>query len=155
MDIPAGTLERILREDGIVVPDGASAERMVSCWLPGHDDKKASMAVNVTKGAWFCHVCQIGGNEVQYLMTQRGMERNEAKELVTGISGSSTYAEARSKQARQWENKNKARPYWVETIPEIERGNRAIADHLYHLADGTLACHVRRYSTKKASDPKC
>ena len=43
---------------------GAKGEGMARC--PFHQDKKASLAVNRSRGVWFCHACNEGGTARQF-----------------------------------------------------------------------------------------
>ena len=55
-------LESLLALDGVVLPRGGGANKMVECFSPSHDDRNASMSVNVSKGVYNCHGCGIKGN---------------------------------------------------------------------------------------------
>ena len=47
---------------------------------PFHLDREASASVNVTKGVFNCHACQVSGNVVQILMGREGLTYSDAFE---------------------------------------------------------------------------
>ena len=73
------TIERLLWEDGIQLPDGGT-ERAIKCFNPHHDDSSPSMSVNVANGVYYCHGCGSTGNAYHYLVDFRGFQKKEAME---------------------------------------------------------------------------
>ena len=71
-------LDELLERDGVVLPSGGGAEKSVQCFFDDHDDKTASMSVNVSKGVYNCHGCGKSGNSYQYLTDHRGLSPKEA-----------------------------------------------------------------------------
>ena len=69
-------LQQLLEEDGVVIPEGTGAERMILCFF--HKESDPSMSVNVAKGVYFCHGCGAKGNAYTYLTEKRGCRPDEA-----------------------------------------------------------------------------
>ena len=157
MEIPAGTLEALLREDGIHVPDRGGAERMVHCFTDGHDDTNSSMAVNVTKNVFHCHACKAKGNAWTYLETHRGLAKAEVARVLKRMGATEERIAAWAREHQGEQDTRRGYPKHVRAIPELERGRRKIADHDYRTADGTLICRVARYETDPSRPglPKC
>jgi DNA primase len=64
---------------------------------PLHDDRTASMTINVDKGAWFCHACSVGGSGVDLIMHKEGVGFREARDIYEGVAdGSSGTVRSRS-----------------------------------------------------------
>lgn len=57
-------LEAELQRRGVRL-EGSGAERSARC--PFHQDRTASLSVNVGKGAWHCHACKIGGSVIDLI----------------------------------------------------------------------------------------
>lgn len=72
-------LADLMKEDGATL-EGSGAERMRLCFA--HKEKKPSMAVNVTKGVFYCHTCHYSGNIITYLKDVRGLTGREAFNLL-------------------------------------------------------------------------
>lgn len=148
MDIPVGTLEAVLREDGIELPPGETSERKIKCFNPNHDDKNPSMYVNVSKGTYFCHGCPTKGDAVDYLSDFRGMSKRDVMQYLRGKNwpdAKITHAWA-EKEKRDGAKKNLPR-HSQDTWPS-HKGRPAIATHDYQAADGTLICRLIRYANK-------
>ena len=152
-----GTLEALLREDGIEVPPGSGSERKLHCFAEGHEDKNQSMNVNVTDNVFHCHACKIKGNAWTYLREHRGMSNAEVARKLKAMGATEEGIAAWARQHESEKNRQKGLPKWVQAIPDIDAGRRKIAEHDYTLADGTLVCRVARYETddKRPSLPKC
>jgi len=166
IEAPSGTLEALLREDGIQVPEGSRPERMVRCWTGTHDDKTPSMSVNVTKNMYKCHTagCGAEGNAWTYLRDKRGLGKADIARKLKSMGATEERMAAWARQDSEgWRQpdpqpaaKNE-RPRWMRAIPDIDRGRKKIAEHDYHGADGTLLCRVARYEKdeKQPGAPKC
>jgi 5S rRNA maturation endonuclease (ribonuclease M5) len=67
--IQAFPLVDAMKADGVKL-SGTGPERDARC--PFHDDKTASLRVNVVKQLWFCNACGVGGSIVDYLARKSG-----------------------------------------------------------------------------------
>ena len=70
-------LEQLLADDGFDLPRGGGAEKSIQCFFPDHDDRTASMSVNVAKGVYNCHGCGKSGNAYKYLTELRRLSPRE------------------------------------------------------------------------------
>lgn len=97
----------------------SNGECAVKC--PWHDDNTESMSINLNSGRFFCHACDIGGDEYEFYRIMNGFEKDKAgfKAMVQEIeeefgrrpkSTSEKHVEAGTKEPEQ--------P--VEYIPELE-----------------------------------
>ena len=131
----------LLREDGIKLL-GPGPEHSCRCWNAAghsHEDRSPSMSVNVEKGVFFCHACDIRGNAYEYLVKHRNLSPREAKQKLDG-SGSPPQAKApRPKTAK--------RP--PRRLPDLP--DKAVARHKYLDAAGKLHVVICRFDGK----PKC
>ena len=150
-------LETLLKEDGIVLPRQGGAEKSVTCFSPHHDDKTASMSVNVSKGVYNCHGCGASGNAYQYLTEIRKLSSAEAMKAIEAAGGSETYANSSRKQYEDNERKRKRE---LKTYPDITDkayiksgvlGER-VAIYDYTDDTGRITHRVARY--EKATDDK-
>ena len=73
------SLEDLFREDGIDLR-GSGANRAAKC--PFHDDRTASMSVNVVDNIYLCHACGEKGGAKSYLIRNRGLSEFEAQKLL-------------------------------------------------------------------------
>lgn len=44
------------------------------CCCPFHDDREPSLDIDVDKGVWFCHPCQLGGDAFTYVELRYGLD---------------------------------------------------------------------------------
>ena len=147
MDIPAGTLETLLREDGIEVPDSNRDEKMIHCFGGTHEDTTPSMAINRPDNLYFCQSCKIKGNAYNYLNEHRSLEPREAWKVLERFSGAKPASAAKAQ---------KKKLTWTQNIYPTLFDRPKIAEHEYRLADGRLICTVARYDKPKGADgPKC
>ena len=116
------SLEDLFREDGIDL-HGSGPNRSAKC--PFHDDRTASLSVNIEQGVYLCHACGEKGGAKQYLSKNRGLSEFEAQKLLRDDS-----APARPKPP-----------------PKVYRGlpRNRIAEHLYHDKSGGHLFTVCRY----------
>ena len=121
------SLEDLFREDGIDLR-GSGANRAAKC--PFHDDKTASLSVNIEKNAYLCHACGEKGGMKQYLITNRGLSEFEAQKLLRDDLSPSAPAPARPKQP----------PKVYRALPR-----HRIAEHRYLDKDGKHLFTVCRY----------
>ena len=73
------SLEDLFREDGIDLR-GSGSNRAAKC--PFHDDRTASMSVNVVDNIYLCHACGEKGGAKSYLIRNRGLSEFEAQKLL-------------------------------------------------------------------------
>jgi len=64
---------------------GIDGECAVRC--PWHDDSVASMSVNVETGRFYCHACDIGGDEYEFYRIAEGFEKRDFRNMVREIEG--------------------------------------------------------------------
>ena len=73
------TIEQLFAEDGIDLR-GSGTDRSARC--PFHDDRTASLSVNVEKNAYLCHACGAKGGMKTYLMENRSLSEFDAQKLL-------------------------------------------------------------------------
>lgn len=100
MELTGVHLLDVLRDyEGLSVRVGGSPNVPVRCFNPSHEDKTASMSVNVQKGTYRCHGCNVQGNAHTYLVDFQGMSKAEAMETLKKKYGASEeYVARRSKE---------------------------------------------------------
>nr|WP_273483682.1 DUF927 domain-containing protein [Desulforamulus ruminis] len=54
---------------------------------PFHDDRQASLSINVETGQYKCHACEATGNGYTFLQRHRGMTQEQAKEYLFKQAG--------------------------------------------------------------------
>ena len=118
------SLEDLFREDGIDLR-GPGPNKSARC--PFHDDRTASLSVNVDTDVYLCHACGEKGGPKNYLIKNRGLSEFEAHKL---ISDDSAPAPARPKTP----------PKVYSALPR-----HRIAEHPYHDKNGTHLFTVCRY----------
>ncbi|MBW2560473.1 MAG: DUF927 domain-containing protein [Deltaproteobacteria bacterium] len=64
---------------------GTGKERSARC--PFHDDRHASMSVNIENGLWCCHACGEKGNGQTFLEKHQGMSPEQAKKYLLREAG--------------------------------------------------------------------
>ena len=62
---------------------GLDGECAVKC--PWHDDSVASMSVNLATGRFYCHACDIGGDEYEFYRLAEGYEKSDFARMVRKI----------------------------------------------------------------------
>ena len=119
------SLEDLFREDGIDLR-GSGVNRSAKC--PFHDDRTASLSVNVEKDAYLCHACGAKGGAKQYLITNRGLSEFDAQKLIRDDFS--------------------AAPAKPKDPPKVYRAlpRRRIAEHLYLDKNNTHLFTVCRYA---------
>ena len=147
MDIPRNALVKLLEEDGISLPSGDGAEKVVRCFSAHHEDKTPSMSVNVTDGVYKCHGCGIGGGVWHYLTEIRELPSAEAMELLKNDFGWSpdriAHEQDRTTERQEQQTQRaKGRPRWSDRIVNAQH---MVAEHDYIDADAVLVAKVVRY----------
>ena len=150
MTIPHTVLEQLLLQDGVALPSAGGADKAIHCFSAEHEDKNASMSVNVAKGLYNCHGCGISGNAWSYLTRIRGCQPEEAMRILEKLGGTANYAEAqrRNDQARQ--EAASRLPRFTETIYNKARitkevlGDR-VALHDYTDEKGNILFRIGRF----------
>jgi len=125
LDVPATILVQLLRADGITIPDGTTSERMMKCFNPHHDDAKPSMSVNVAKGVYYCHVCNLRGNAYTYLTQQKHYAAKQAVAKLMALGASAAQIANEQDIDKREVQKRKMQAYYTDTIPErltVKRG---------------------------------
>ena len=156
-EIPAVVLETVLKQDGIVL-QGNGAERETRCWNPNHEDSRPSMRVNVQKGLFHCHGCNISGNVINYLRDRRNMNDAEIAAFLKDQGWGDDKIEHNKAAAENTERSRQARPSLVQSIPEeitFQRQKCSLTNRYdYYTTDGELIGVVARYFYKnKKGEP--
>ena len=120
------TIEQLFAEDGIDLR-GSGTDRSARC--PFHDDRTASLSVNVEKNAYLCHACGAKGGMKTYLMENRSLSEFDAQKLLRDDFSAPT-TEAKPKK-----------PLKVYSALPRHR----LAEHQYLDAAGKLLFSVCRY----------
>ena len=100
-------MEKLLAEDGINLPSKGGAEKLIRCFSPHHDDKTASMSVNVAKDRYICFGCGLQGGPYTYLANVRGVGKQAALQTLKNMGAPEEFVRAEFDQAREKERKNK------------------------------------------------
>ena len=146
-------LEILLDQDGIRLPRGGGAEKAVNCFSPHHEDKTASMSVNVAKGLFNCHGCGFHGNAYQYLTDGRGLRclpPEDAKRVMREAGAHDGYVRAAVNAAEDAQRRDRREPpstkepYNKAKVRKDVLGDR-VALYDYPDADGRLVFKVGRY----------
>lgn len=58
-------------------------ECAVKC--PWHDDNRESMSINIETGRFYCHACDIGGDEYEFYRIAEGYEKTDFRRMVRAI----------------------------------------------------------------------
>ena len=119
------SLEDLFREDGIDLR-GPGPNKSARC--PFHDDRTASLSVNVDTDVYLCHGCGEKGGAKSYLVKNRGLSEFEAQKLIR--DDISAPEPARPKQP----------PKVYSALPR-----HRIAEHRYRDKDGKHLFTVCRY----------
>ena len=142
-------LEKLLLEDGIHLPQKGGAEKMIRCFSPNHDDRTASMSVNVAKDRYHCFGCGLAGGPYTYLTEIRQLSSKQAMELLDKRGAPKYYTRAEINQRQEKETSNKRQPKKVTQIPR-QITNKGITKNLvgqydYTTYDGEILFCVARY----------
>lgn len=70
-------------ETYVDVPLDIDGENGIKC--PWHDDKVSSMSINTKTGRFYCHVCDIGGDEFEFFRIMEGYEKFQFGEMIKEI----------------------------------------------------------------------
>lgn len=82
--IAENPLDRVMREAGVVfIGDGRSP----SAKCPFHKDGRASLSINLDKGLWNCHACDIGGSVIDFIARR---DNKTAVEVLKELGGNGT-----------------------------------------------------------------
>ena len=106
-------LEILLDQDGIRLPRGGGAEKAINCFRRDHEDKTASMSVNVAKGLFNCHGCGFSGNAYQYLTDARGLRclsSADAQRVLREAGGTDQYVRAAVSAAAEADRRARREP---------------------------------------------
>ena len=137
-------LAAVLARDGITLP-GHGAERVIPCFNPHHrDDAAMSMRIDTVRGRYRCYGCGIRGNSWTYLTRIKGLQPQAARALLAELG----WPEELFRWSRDWHEeqervKSGSAKYMDEPCMTVGGRNgvplaRAIAQHVYRLADGRL-----------------
>lgn len=102
----------------------------VKCLFPWHQDDTASASVNLAKGTWFCHACNIGGGILDFQKTLTGKSEKECWDAINSIIGRAG-------------NNHQPEPRRAASDPRI------VATYDYHDADGNVVHQTVREEPKK------
>ena len=119
------SLEDLFREDGIDLR-GPGPNKSARC--PFHDDRTASLSVNVVDNVYLCHGCGEKGGPKAYLVKNRGLSEFEAQKLIRDDFSDTGPA------------KPKKPPKVYSALPK-----RRISEHTYRDKDGKHLFTVCRY----------
>lgn len=76
-----------------------SSRTNISARCPWHDDRIASLSVNLDSGLWYCHACCFGGSPLEYEMRSAGVSRLEARKAINKLLGVTDYDYSREPEA--------------------------------------------------------
>ena len=124
------SLEDLFREDGIDLR-GPGPNKSAKC--PFHDDRTASLSVNIDTDLYLCHACGAKGGAKSYLVQNRGLSEFEAHKLVSDDFSDPAPA------------KPKTPPKVYSALPK-----RRIAEHTYRDKSGKHLFTVCRYPPLEA-----
>ena len=149
-----GALEALLVSDNIALP-GSGAERSIKCFNPHHDDDNPSMSVNIVKGTYYCHACDVRGNAWSYLTEIRKYSAVAARQLLIGLGWIGEQFELAKKETKAKVDRKAGlathcnTPYPFSFNRDRTRRAKCIAKHEYRSADGRLICLRQRYEKVK------
>ena len=154
-------LAAVLAGDGITLP-GHRAEHAIACFNPHHrDDAAMAMRIDTVQGVYRCYGCGIRGNSWTYLTRIKGLQPQAAKALLAELG----WPEELFRWSHDWHEeqervKSGAAKYMDEPCMTVGGRDgvplaRAIAQHVYRLADGRLMCVRYRYEGIHRRIPKC
>ena len=102
------------------------ARKEVSAKCPWHDDKTASMSINLEKGTWFCHACNIGGGLLDFERKLTDKDDQECWAAINATIGRDASLARKSKSGER----------------------RIAATYDYHDAAGKVVFQAVRYEPK-------
>ena len=143
-------LERLLAEDGFVLPTAGGSNKKILC--PFHAEKTPSCNVNVTTGEFYCFGCGAGGNTLSYLLRYRNLRMPEAKAVLKEAGWHDEGLVRMVSSHERLAGRKKGRPPQFDKIPTRIRNaggmdtHTKIAEHEYRLAEGKLICIRARYA---------
>ena len=76
------------------------SRREVSVRCPFHDDGTASMSINLERGAWFCHSCNVGGGILDFERRLTGRSDAECWVAINATIGRDAPKASKSKRGR-------------------------------------------------------
>ena len=155
-------LAAVLAGDGITLPGHDGAEHAIACFNPHHrDDAAKAMRIDTVRGVYRCYGCGIHGNSWTYLTRIRGLQPQAAEALLAELG----WPEELVLLSHDWHQeqervKSGAAKYMDEPCMTVGGRNgvplaRAIAQHVYRLADRRLVCVRFRYEAIHRRIPKC
>ena len=154
-------LAAVLAGDGITLP-GHRAEHAIACFNPHHrDDAAKAMRIDTVREVYRCYGCCIRGNSWTYLTRIRGLQPQAAEALLAELGWPEELVLlSRDRHQEQERVKSGAAKYMDEPCMTAGGRNgvplaRAIAQHLYRLADGRLVCVRYKYEGIHRRIPKC
>jgi hypothetical protein len=74
-------IEQLMRREGFEL---VRRGREWAMCCPFHDDQRPSLRLNVEKGTWYCDVCGVGGDSIEFMMRWQGLAFTEAVRQVAG-----------------------------------------------------------------------
>ena len=104
--------------DGVRIPSGGGADRMINCVNPHHQDKNASLSFNVAKGVGLCHGCGFTLNAYSYLKECRGYTPEMIQKEIREHGGSDKHIAHQEKVVRKKALYNDGRPFSSEKIAD-------------------------------------
>ena len=104
------------------------------------------MSVNLAKGVYYCHGCEIKGNAYNYLLDIRGMTKKEALELLKGGGWTEQKLQKSQDEIAQKSNAAEGLPKSAHEPWDKLGGKMATAVYDYRNAEGGLVARVVRYA---------
>lgn len=80
-----GKLEDVLSHYGLDIDRATSWGDWVSVRCPFHEDRHASASVNLVKGLFVCHACDMRGDSIELVMEQEGLTFGKALEWIAKL----------------------------------------------------------------------
>ena len=129
---------------------------MIRCFSPKHNDRTASLSVNVAKDRYHCFGCGISGGPYTYLTEIRGFSSKQAMELLEKMGSTRAYTGAEINQRREKESANKRQPKTTDHIlKDFTARNginkKLVAQYDYTNLDGEILFCVARYEWDNAT----
>ncbi len=67
------------------ISEALSSERENGVKCLWHEDKVSSMSVNLKNGRFYCHVCDIGGDEYEFFRIAEGYQKSQFREMIQDL----------------------------------------------------------------------
>jgi DNA primase len=80
-------LLKVLQHYGVDVKE-YRVSQLVRCFAPDHDDTKASLSVDLTKGLVNCMACEMRGDVYSIVEKMEGLTHGAARQRAATIAGS-------------------------------------------------------------------